>query len=175
MGNNTVFILIGIVLGVVALAIITYFIIRWMRGSITLMLPNTAFNPGDTIKGSFELLTRKALQGNKLIVTLVGEKVTRYYENDERKTRRREVHRSEKLIEQAREYPAGYNVKHEFEIQIPAGGASTPSMDPAFAQVLSAASQLLNDRDTWYEWKIEARLDAKGVDLAKNKKISINL
>jgi len=175
MESNTVFILIGATAAIALTSVFVYFIMRWMRGSITLYMPNAAFNRGDTIKGSFELLTRKALQGNKLIVTLIGEKVTRYYENDERKTRRREVYRSEKLIEQAREYPAGHNAKYEFEIEIPGGSAEAPAIDPAFVQILSAASQLLNDRETYYEWRIEARLDAKGVDLAKSQKISINL
>ena len=148
---------------------------RYLRGSIALNLQSTAFNPGVTIKGNLELLTRKNLSGNKLIVSLIGDKVTRYYENDEKKTRTREIHRSEILLENAREYPAGHTATHEFEINIPGNSASAPSADSALGQVLSAASELINDRDVYYEWKIEARLDAKGVDLAKNKKISINL
>lgn len=174
MENSTVFILIGAGIAITVISIIIYYILRWMRGSIKLIMPITAFNRGDVIKGNLELQTRKAIQGNKLVVSLIGEKVTRYYENDERKTRRNEVYRSEVVIEPAREYPAGHKAKHKFEITIPGGGNEAPSIDPAFTQILSMASQFLNNSDTYYEWEIEARLDAKGIDLAKSQKISIN-
>ena len=174
MSNNTIFIAIAALLAIVVISIITYFVMRYLRGSIILNMVNTASNRGDTIKGNFELITRKQIQGNKLTVSLIGNKVTRYYENDERKTRTREIHRSEKVIEGARDYPAGHNAKHEFEIAIPGSSASSSSIDSALGQALSAAAQLINDRDIYYEWRVEVRLDAKGVDLAKSQKISIN-
>ncbi len=175
MSGNMVFMIIGLGIGIIVISIIAYYVMRYLRGSITLNLQKTAFNPGETINGSIELLTRKVLKGNKLIVSLIGEKVTRYYEDDEQRTRTREIHRSEILLEDAREYPAGHTAIHEFEINIPGNSGATPSGDSALGQVLSAASQLINDRDIYYEWEVEARLDAAGVDLAKSEKVSINL
>jgi len=175
MSDNLIFLIFAAVIGIAVIAIITYYVMRFLRGSIALNLKKTAFNPGETINGSLDLVTRKVLTGNKLIVSLIGDKVTRYYEGDERKTRSHEIHRSEILLEDAREYPAGHTATHDFEIHIPGNTGTAPSGDSALGQVLSAASQLINDRDIYYEWKVEARLDAEGVDLAKSKKISINL
>jgi hypothetical protein len=174
MSQNIVLLLVGLILGGSALAIIIYFVMRYLRGSITLTLDSTAFSPGDVIKGSFVLLTRKQIQGNKLIVSLIGDKTTKIYKDDKTESRTREIHRSEKLIESAREYPAGYTKEQSFEIPIP-GQNGNASNNSALGQVLSAASMLINDRDTFYTWRVEARLDAQGVDLAKNQKITINM
>ena len=76
MSENQVFILIAALLGGGILTAIIYYVVRFMRGSIKLSLARTMFNQGDTIAGSFELLTKKAIEGNKLVVSLIGVKVT---------------------------------------------------------------------------------------------------
>jgi hypothetical protein len=40
---------------------------------------------------------------------------------------------------------------------------------------LVSAFRLLSDRRTRIKWKIEVRLDAKGIDLAASKSIQLNL
>lgn len=90
MQNNTVLIVLGVVLGGGILAAIGYYIARFMRGTIKLSLPRTAFNPGDTISGSFDFHTKKTIQGNKLLVSLIGVQVTKTYEDGKTRTRSRE-------------------------------------------------------------------------------------
>ena len=174
MPTNLIWILIGVALGGTLIAVVTYYLMRYLRGSIKLSMLATSFNPGDTSTGTMELLTRKEISGNKLIVSLIGDKISKTYRDDETETHTNEIHRSEIVIESARIYPAGFNAPYTFEISIP-GHDSSAIGDSALGQTLAAASLLLNDRETRYEWRVEARLDAQGVDLAKTQKISINL
>ncbi len=169
MPENTVLLVIMAVVGVGVVAAIAYYVVRFMRGTITLSLPITAFNPGDTIAGSFDLNTKKAIQGNKLIVSLIGTQITKTYENGESKTRSREIYRNEILVEEAKAYSAGSVATYNFEIATP-NTQSTESV----GQALTAVFRLLSDRSTHLKWKVEARLDAKGVDLATAKSVTIN-
>jgi len=154
-------------------AIIVYYIARFLRGSIKLSLPRTAFNPGDNITGSFDLHTKKAIQGNKLIVRLIGVQVTKSFENGKTRTRSREIYRDEVLVEGAKSYPAGYKATYNFEI--PAPDIQSPGfLNSAVGQALTAALSLLGSRSTDINWKVEARLDAQGIDLAASKSVSIN-
>lgn len=174
MSNNLLLILIAIVVGGGVIAVIAYYVVRFMRGSIKLSLPRTAFNPGDTITGSFDLHTKKPIQGNKLVVSLIGVQVTKTYEGGKTRTRSREIYRDETLVEDARAYPAGHTARHEFELTAP--NTSAPEfMSSTLGQTLTAALRLLSNRHTYLKWKVEARLDAKGVDLATSTPVSVNI
>ena len=173
LGSTTV-ILIAVAVGGGILAVVAYYVIRFMRGSIKLSLPRTAFNPGDSITGGFDLYAKKAIQGNKLIVSLIGVQVTESYEDGKKRTRSREIYRDEVLIEEAKAYPAGHTSQHQFEIATPNTGASE-FMNSALGQTLTGALRLLSNRRTRLKWKVEARLDAKGVDLATSTSVSINI
>jgi len=48
-------------------------------------------------------------------------------------------------------------------------------MDSKLGRALSAVAKFLSDRHTRLRWKVEARLDAKGVDLADSQKVHINV
>ena len=107
MPENTPLIIICTVLLLLLLAAVVYFFMRFMRGSIKLALPQTSFGAGQMISGSFDLLTKKAIQGNQLVVTLRGVKVTEYRDNDgDKKTRTDEIYRDQVVLEAARQYPA---------------------------------------------------------------------
>jgi hypothetical protein len=172
--GNTTLTLIAVAVGGVILAAVAYYVIRFMRGSIKLSLPRTAFNPGDSITGSFDLHAKKAIQGNKLIVSLIGVQVTEDYEDGKKRTRTREIYRDEVLVEEAKAYPAGHTSEHQFEIATPNTG-SPEFMNSGIGQAITGALRLLSSRRTRLKWKIEARLDAKGVDLAASKSVSINI
>ncbi|MFC1460960.1 hypothetical protein ACFLQR_00385 [Verrucomicrobiota bacterium] len=172
--ENTVLIVIAVVVGGGIVAAIAYYVVRFMRGTIKLSLPRTAFNPGDTIAGSFDLNTKKAIQGNKLIVSLIGTQVTKTYKDGKTRTRSREIYRDEVLIEDAKAYHAGSTATHNFELSVP-NMTSPEFLNSTVGQALTAAFRLLSDRSTRLKWKVEARLDAKGVDLATAKSVSINI
>ncbi len=173
MEGNTVFIIIGIVLGGAIIAIIAYQIARFMRGTIKLHLAKTAFNPGENITGSFDLHTKKNIQGNRLIVSLIGTQVTKSYKDGKTETRSHEIYRNEVLLEDAKDYSAGTQENYNFEIPVP--NMSSPEfLNSPLGQTLSTALSLVSNRTTRNKWKVEARLDAKGVDLASSIAISIN-
>jgi hypothetical protein len=175
MPDNTLLIVICSVLVLALLGVIIYFVLRFMRGSIKLTMPQTSFGAGQMISGSFDLLTKKAIQGNQLVVTLRGVKVTEYRDNDgDKKTRTDEIYRDQVVLEAARQYPAGHSVRHDF--QIPTPNVQSPEfMNSGLGQTLVSAFRLLSDRRTRIKWKIEARLDAKGIDLADSQTVQLNL
>jgi len=173
MNENTVLIVITVVVGGGILAVIAYYIARLMRGSINLALPQTAFNAGDTISGSFDLHTKKAIEGSRLIVSLIGTQETKTHRDGESETHSNEIYRDEVLLEGVKAYTAGAKAKYDFTISTP--DAQAPDfLNSKVGQALSVASQLLGSRSTRLKWQIEARLDAKGVDLVATKSISIN-
>ena len=174
MSGNTVFIIIAVVIGGAVVAAIAYYIARFLRGSIKLSLPVTAYNPGDAIVGSFDLLTKKAIQGNKLIVSLIGIRVTTTRKDGETDTDTDEIYRDEVLVEGAREYPAGFTSTYNFEIAIP-NSQSPEFLNSPVGKALTTALNLLGSSSTELKWSVEARLDAKGVDLATKKAVTINV
>ena len=134
--------------------------ILWLRS-----IRNRKFRPFD----------QKSIQGNQLVVTLRGTKVTEYRDNDgDKKTRSDEIYRDQVVLEAAREYPAGYSAKYDFQIATP-NVQSPEFMNSGIGQTLVSAFRLLSDRRTRIKWKIEARLDAKGIDLAASKSLQLNL
>ncbi|MFK0569983.1 hypothetical protein [Endozoicomonas sp.] len=174
MTDNPTVMIVSAVVVIILVATAAYYIIRFLRGSIKLLLPRTVFNPGDAIVGSFDLHTKKAIPGNQLIISLIGiEKVKRRKEDGGFETYSEEVYRDDVLLEESRVYPAGYKTTHEFEISIP-GEGEEESSGPAF-QALATAFSMLSQRSVTLSWKVEARLDAEGVDLATAQSVSINI
>ena len=68
MPDNTLLIVICAVLALLLIGVVIYFVMRFMRGSITLTMPQTSFGAGQFVTGSFDLLTKKSIQGNQLVV-----------------------------------------------------------------------------------------------------------
>lgn len=174
MPDNMILILILAAIGVVLAIVAGYYIIRFMRGSIKLTMMKVTFNPGDTITGSFELHTKKPIEGNKLTVSLIGKQVTKTRRGGKTRTQSHEIYRDEKILEEATRYPAEHKSTHEFEIPTPNSSAPDFANNPVF-QGLAGAMRMLSDRHTYLKWGVEARLDAKGVDLAASKKITVNV
>ena len=91
MPQNTILIIVSVLLAGAVLAAIIYYVARFLRGSIKLSLPRAVFNPGDMIEGSFDLHTKKSIQGNQLIVSLIGVQVTKTRRDGETKTHSDEI------------------------------------------------------------------------------------
>lgn len=174
MGDNMVLIIVFSVFGLVIVGVGVYYLLRFMRGTIKMTLNQTAFNPGETIKGSFELQTKKPIESKRLIVSLIGTRVTRTKEGEKSRSDSQEIYRNEVLIEDAKVYRAGHTSTHDFEIQVPDTGAQD-FLNSTAGQAISAAFSLLGNRRVEFKWKVEARLKAKGIDLATSKRVSINM
>jgi hypothetical protein len=174
MPENTSLIVICTVLGLLLVGVIAYFVMRFLRGSIKLTMPQTSFGAGQMISGSFDLMTKKSIQGNQLFVTLRGVKETKIRDGEKTRTRRDEIYCDQVTLEDAREYPAGYSAKYDFQISTP-NLQSPEFMNSGIGQALVSAFRLLSDRRTRIKWRVEARLDAKGIDLAASKSVQLNL
>jgi hypothetical protein len=174
MAENTVLIIVLSVAGLVLVGVAVYYLLRFMRGTIKMTLTQTAFNPGETIKGSFIIQTKKPIEGNKLIVSLIGVQETKTRDGEKSESHSREIYRNEVLIEGAKVYPAGFESTHDFEIPTPDTG-SQEFLNSGVGQALTAALSLLSNRRTEFRWKVEARLDAKGIDLATSKRVTLNM
>lgn len=161
----------GVIIGAGAAA--GYYIVRYLKGSITISLPREGFGPGDQVEGSFRLLTRREVRGNALTAALVASETTRERGyNGKSRTHTREIFRTGSTLEQGKVYPAGYTADYNFKIAVPAG--------PAPAGAGSMMGEALNMLSTLggfgrrISWKVEVRLDAEGVDLASARKITVD-
>ena len=147
-----------------------YYIVRYLKGSITIFLPGTAFGPGGQVEGSFELITRQEVRGNSLTAALVATETTRQRgHNGKTHSHTHEVHRSGQTLEHAKVYPAGFTARYDFKIPVPAGSARMGG-----DSMLGQALELFNSIGRSISWRIEVRLDAEGVDLASSQKVTIN-
>ncbi len=144
-----------------------------MRGSIKLHLLRTTFSPGDAITGYFELQTKKAIEGNKLTVSLIGTQVTKTREGGKTRTRSREIYREELLLEGENTYRAGHRDRYDFDMVAPDSNAPQ-FMNSPLGQALTSALRALGGNRSRLDWRVEARLDARGVDLAASAKVTIN-
>lgn len=153
---------------IAALSVAGYFIARYLKGMIEINLPSTAFNHGETVAGTFDLLARKEIKGNRLFAALVATETRRERGyNGKSHTHTEEVWRAEQQLEGARVYPAGQGAKYEFKLQLP------PQDFNASDSMLGQAAQFIFGGSRRLSWKVEVRLDAEGVDLADSKRITV--
>ncbi len=174
MQDNFILIIIAVVAGAALLGVAIYYVLRFMRGSIKISLQKTAFEPGETIQGSVYLVTKKDIQGNKLVVSLIGKQEIKTRRGEKTETEQREIYRNEVLIEDARQYSAGYSATYDLEIPVPDPKSQELMNMPMMKQMISAIRILGNTRSRM-KWRVEARLDAKGIDLATSQTVSINI
>lgn len=173
MNDNLLLIIILCVALAVAGGIGAYFLMRFLRGSIKLHLPVTSFQPGDEIKGRFDLHAKKAIEGKRLIVSLIGTEHRRHRQNGKSETQTQEIFRKETLVEEARSYPAGTQQSYNFALRIPEPNETEEKVQ-AWAKGLDQAVNMMTGSRRRVVWKVEARLDAKGIDLVGSQTVSVN-
>lgn len=174
MEDSTILIIVISIFVLILLGTGVYYLLRFLRGKITLSLPVTTFSPGDTIKGSFELHAKKPINGKRLVVSLIGTQHERTRQKDGKSNSRSyEIFRQEILIEEAREYPAGYKEVYPFELPVPASDGPEFMNNDLLRSLVSAAS-FLGNRRIEVRWRLEARLQAKGIDLAGSRRVTLN-
>ena len=159
------------VVSVVLIGVAAYYITRFMKGSIKLSVDRSTYTSGDPITGSFLLETKKSLEGT-LTVSLIGTKVSTYYDHENRrKTRRDEFFRDRVVIERRRKFKAG---NKRFKFEVPSPQMQEPGfMDSKIGRLITGI--LNSGRNSRMEWKVEARLDMKGVDLAASKRVNLTM
>lgn len=163
-----------IILILIIIVSLVYHIIRFMRGKIKLTIPTKVFNLNDVINGSFELHTKKTIQGNKLLVRLIGKHISISYKDGETKKRTSEVYRDEITIEQDKTYQAGSVATYNFELPLPK--EYKPELaDSKIVKTAEAVFDFLDDGRDFMKWQVVVLLDAKGVDLNASQTISTNI
>jgi hypothetical protein len=174
MSSEVLKIVIPAIFVLVVVLVAGYFIVRYMRGSIKITLEKNSFNEGEQIAGSFELTTRKEIEGNRLYVMLVGKEVTKERRGDKRRTHTREIYRDEVTIEEAKTFSAGETLNYDFQLGTPSSGGPDFLSSP-LGKTLKVGMEMLGGRRSYLRWIVEVRLDAKGVDLSSRKKITVNM
>ena len=162
------------IVALVALAFVLFAVARRMRGNIELALPKTAFEPGETITGSFVLHTKKPIEARQLVVSLTASEVTRTNEGGKTRSRTTQLFRDERMLEGEKAYPADTRETHEFEIDVP--DVDRPELlDSPLGRSLATAARVLSRSRSHLRWRLEVRLVARGLDLVASKRVSVNL
>ncbi len=179
-------------IAVIACLIAAFYITRMMKGKIEVQLAKTGYNSGEPLTGMVTLTTKKTLELRRLYVALIGYRVMEHREEDGAlKTRRDEIYRNEFNLLEGQTIPGGSQKTFDFSLvtpggNSPAGGASGGDVGHSEIQrkivsTVGTAVQtlvalgILGSGSTRLEWKVEARADLPGVDLAKSKNVRINM
>jgi len=173
MSDSNVIIFIVSIVGTIIIGVGVFFLLRFLRGTIKVHLPQTAFNPGEEIKGTFDLHVKKPIHGKRLVAGLIGTQHVRSNRKNESDTRTDEVFRQETVLESDTGYRAGYSQTYSFSISIPEA-MQTGNIDNPLAKSLVVLANMANRSRIEMRWKVEVRLEAKGIDLVGNKKVYVN-
>ena len=128
------------------------------------------FEGGETVEGFVELKIKKKTVGENLKVALVGTKEEEYEEDDKREVRYREIYRKEYKLEEDYVYQSDSQKQYGFKIELPEG--EKKSYDQGW--LLDGVIDVLRTEQSDINWDIEARLNAKGVDLTGTRRIFIS-
>ncbi|MAZ66078.1 MAG: hypothetical protein CMF25_03115 [Kangiellaceae bacterium] len=156
---------------IIVVAVIGYFVAAHLKGEINIRLRQTSYRMGDTISGSFELLAKKPIEGNRLFMTLTAQEITKEYRDGKSHTRTRTIFSEDTEINGPNMYAAGSRKNYSFEVAIPSL-QSNSFLNSSWGKALSAVLSVLGDNKR-IEWKLKATLDAKGVDISDSVKLHI--
>jgi len=163
----------------VIIALVVIWIVIWVyiakknKWTLKIEISKDDFASWETIKGSLSLLAKKPIQWNKLWVKLVCyEEVTRRDPDGYSNTQKRVLRDKTVNIEEQRGYMPGYNKSYPRKLQIPIKEWQDTT-NSTFGKVLSVISRFTGNQKNIYR-ALEARLDAKGLDLTDSQKLYIH-
>ncbi|MEA5445396.1 hypothetical protein VCB98_06150 [Gammaproteobacteria bacterium AB-CW1] len=151
-----------------------------LKGRLQIKLDRSAVACGETLSGHCEVKARREIDGRALNVALVGEEIeeVRRHGSNGRSRRRRyrnEIYRDQVPVSGALHLSPGDVERFDFELPVPESvpGHGGKAPEGALAQGLMLGAQLLGGRRRYYRWRVEARLEASGLDLRARQKISL--
>ena len=168
-----IYIVIGI-FEVVGFVVGGIWVIRRMKGTIALRMKSATANSGETLSGTIDLSINKAMQSNALEVTLIAKEIIKERRDGKQHTRTDEVYRSTITVEGPTTYNAGDKKSYDFEVNVPSGADSKVELGGTAQMLLGVASTFIGSNRR-VEWKLEARLDAPGLDLVTSKNVHVNV
>ena len=172
-------IIIGIVVGVIALAVVGWFVAKSMKGKMTLTLTKGGYSTGESVQGNLTVLLKKDLEAQRFFVALIGYEVRERRDSDgDRRTESHEIYRDEVDLEPAQMFPSGFQKSYPFEIPAP-GGDHLPRVGGG--GMLDGVNLNIGgfnigggSNRTRLKWKVEGRLDVKGIDVTASRSVQIN-
>ncbi len=187
--NKADYILLGVV-GLVLLGVGLYYAARFMKGKLKLELSRDSASSEELLRGQVTLETKKPIHGS-LKVSLVGreKRIKRSSSKAGNSKQWVEVYRYNHILEETRGFEAGFKQEYSFDLLAPTG-AEVRSRSRAIVKgisdaagdgqgvvggVLKAAAGAASAMAGRIDWYVEARLDAKGVDLVAKQKCEVNL
>ena len=179
-----------ILLGIVALALLgvgLYYGARFMKGKLKLELSRDSASSEELLSGKVSLETKKPIHGS-LKVSLIGreKRIKRSSSNSGNSKEWVVVYRYTHVLEQKRDFEAGFQQEYSFDLLAPTAtevssrttalkAVAESAGDGVMGGALKAAASVAGAMAQQIDWYVEARLDAKGVDLVSKEKCHVNL
>lgn len=188
-GNTNLAMIMGGIAAAVAIPGATYFILRTLKGSLKLELAQKGVVSGQQISGKLHVLTKKPIHCDRLYIALIGERQrTRRSSNSSNSNRTYwdEFYRDEVDVWVDQGLHAGTRESIDFEMKAPteahattagqaiqkAGEAMKDEIAKELVKGVGAIASVMGGRK---RWRVIARLETKGVDLADSKKLHVSL
>lgn len=172
---DTLIIILSII-GLAVLLIIIFAILKFLKGSVKLMLDKKSFSSSELITGKVNLKAKKQINSNRLYVVLEAMREERRRSpNGGRNTTWTKVYSQEVNLAESGTYPPGHNASYDFSIKVPTSKevGKFSSGNKMIDSTINFASSVLGVGR--FKWSVRAILDAKGIDLSSKKRIYVNL
>ena len=190
-GNTQVAMILGGVVAAVVIPVSIYYILRLLKGSLKLELAQKSVMSGQIISGKLHLHTKKAIHADRLYIALIGERERRRRSsssssNSGNSTYWDEFYRDEVDVLVGQDLHAGIRESMDFQLNAPSEGqamntgqaiekAADEVENEIGKAVLKGVGSLASVMGGRKRWRVIARLETKGVDLAASKKLHISL
>jgi hypothetical protein len=164
-------------IGVLLALIIGYFVGAYLKGRLKIILPNNAVASGEEFRGQLQLLAKSNIEGNGLSIALVGYEVRKSRNSKgQNQTHRQQIYKDEKQLQGPKSYFKGFSQTLDFSLMAPSGASiGRGASGGDFGELISTALSWTGLGSRRLEWKIEAHLDASGIDLTTAKTVSVRL
>ena len=179
------------VIGAVVLGVIAYYVARFLKGSMKITLEQRSFRPGETISGLLTIHARRAIPAERIYVAVIGEEEerTRSSRSGSSSKRWRECYRDEVDVLLDEELEPYSRNRYTFTIAAPSEGsiatiaealsaATEGVQDVAGQRMVKGLGSLMVGMSRMFagrkRWKVTARVETRGVDLATKQKIHIS-
>ncbi len=183
------------VVGAGILGVAGYFVMRALKGSLALQLNRESVRSGETLTGTLVVNARKGLDADRLYVALVGERqVKSRNTRGQTSTKWVTFYRDEVDLLTNEFVRAGPGQSHAFALKAPTMEQAEGFAKTGLDELEAAIAGVGNERATKFarelaglarssnilghgkrRWKVIARLETRGVDLATSERVNVSL
>jgi len=161
-----------VVIAVVVIGlVIGLFIAKKRKWNLSITINKDEFSQWDTIEWNLHLNAKKEIQWNNLNIKLVCSEESSSYDGDgNTRTQKRVIYKTEKKLEDKTNYLAWTQKDFKFSLLVP--DMTEYALKSGLWKILSTVGKVFWNRKKIIRM-IEARLDAKGLDLTTNEEITV--